>query len=225
MSSPEWQKFLERAKQRAKIAARPRVWSPQEVGDFLYGEVIDIVQNPWDESVTSYVVRNPDTGEEFLTPRHSQLVSELKRKQPQIGYRIYIRYDGTGKAKPGRSAPKLFAVYVEPPQGPLTTYAQPQPAEPAPPAPPPVVTAGELAREEAEEEKPTGLESIDKEKLRRYLQTLSTIYTMPLSWKSFVKQLEAKGFFMPQSDAMKLPEMFPDILEVTEDGKKVRFKK
>jgi hypothetical protein len=48
---------------------------------------------------------------------------------------------------------------------------------------------------------------------------------MPLSWEKLQKQLEAKGIYMSLNEVKKLPEAFPDILEPTEDGKKVRFKK
>jgi hypothetical protein len=205
----DWDKFRERARAKAKSTSATPVWKPQKEGDELYGQVIYIVPNPWDESVNSYIVKTPD-GQEFMTPRNEVLVMALKRANPGVGDLLYIRYEGISKPKPGRSPAKLFSVYVE-------KMEEPEPAEPA--TPPAVETAEEV--EEIEEAPP----SEEDEKIRKYLKTLATIYVAPLSWRMLQKHLEAKGIFMQPSELKRLPERFPDVLEVTADGKGVRLKK
>jgi len=203
----EWDRFLERARANAKKTSIPPTWNPKNVADFIYGVVVDEVPNPWDSSITSYIIRTPD-GQEYTTPRNAVLVAALKRNPPRIGSKIYICYVGTGKGKPGKNPPKIFEIYIEHPE------QQVQPPE--------VSTAAKVA--ESEEKPPTG-EARPDEKLEKYLRSLATVYVGTVSWKMLQKHLEARGIYMDMSEVKKLPEMFPDILEVVDDGKKVRFKK
>lgn len=108
--------------------SHPDSWIAVEAGDSIMGKITDVT-DAWSDQR-----RDPATGRQgssypLLTieaeeangydnlPRELKvhcfgavLFNEIMRKQPNIGERIRITYQGAGEAKPGQNAPELYAV-------------------------------------------------------------------------------------------------------------------
>lgn len=194
--------FLSRAREKARSRVLRPVWNPQQIGEELYGVVVDAFPNPWDDSVTAYVVRAPD-GSEYMTPRNKVLVDLLNEYNPSIGDLIYIRYEGTGREKKGRNAPKLYAVYVEKrsagSEAPEQTRAEA----------PEVETAAEVE----------GAKAGELEKLAEAVQTIGKLYGYYATIDSFERALAKHGFNL---SAKEVEELLPDMVKVTKHGVKIR---
>lgn len=108
--------------------SHPDSWIAVDPGDSIAGEIVDIT-DAWSDQRRDPVTNRPGSSYPLLTLRAEEangydnlprelkvhafgavLFNEIMRKQPGIGERIRITYQGSGEAKPGQSAPELYAV-------------------------------------------------------------------------------------------------------------------
>ena len=204
--SVDWESFRKRAREKGVSGRLPQTWKPAKEGEELVGVIVEAFPNPWDQSVTSYVIRTPN-GEEYMTPRNQVLINLLSRFSPEVGDYIYIRYDGLGRSKPGRNPPKIFTVYVEKPgrQAELKPPAEPRAEEL-----PPVQTAEEVREERA---------APDPEALKRYLMELKGLYGDYIERNKFELLLHRKGWEISAEEAA---EILPDVVEVKKYGVRIK---
>ena len=214
----DWEAFEKEAEEKAVSGRLPPTWKPQKEGDKLKGIVVEIIPNPWEPSERSYIIRTPNA-EEYMTPRNKVLTSLLNRLNPEVGDLIYIRYDGLGKARPGRNPPKIFTVYVKKPGQPDVQPSGPPPAQPSqlqqvkPEELPPVESAEQI------EEKPEEKKAADPEVIRKYVLTLPNIYGNHIVKTKFENLLKAKGWNLTAKD---VANMLPDVVELTKYGVKIK---
>jgi len=82
-------------------------WSPEEVGDKLEGEVMEIKEGDYG---TQYLI---DTGKaQMLTPSHKVLQNRMKKAS--VGTQCMIEFTGTEPPKvKGQNPTKMYKVYFK----------------------------------------------------------------------------------------------------------------
>ena len=117
--------------QTERLALRnshPDSWIPTEKGDTIMGKIVDVTE-AWSDQRRDPSTGKPGSWYPLLTilveeangyeglPRELKvhafgavLYNEIMRKQPNIGERIRIVYQGTGEAKSGQNPPELYVV-------------------------------------------------------------------------------------------------------------------
>lgn len=98
----------------------PNAWIPLEAGDRLEGVVVDVTRAYSDARARGtgngfYPLVQVQTNDGPILNFHAFSAvsySTVMEKQPLPGERIVVTYTGEGKAKDGRSAPKLFVIQL-----------------------------------------------------------------------------------------------------------------
>jgi len=105
-----WERVRQEMRKKLKTTPPPfpPFWHPENVGDELFGEIINIRPSPFEADINLYDVKDPETNEVWTTPSNVVLVRTLQELNPQVGDFILIKY--TGK----RKRTKLFEVSVLP---------------------------------------------------------------------------------------------------------------
>lgn len=112
-------------------------WIPEDIGDSLQGEVVE-VDSAWSDWRAGQVPGDPDAGwYPLLTIKQdgtgalvklhgfrTVLYNELLKRQPIPGEQIVVTYMGAGEAKNGRNAPEVYRVTVpgRPPEAARAVY-------------------------------------------------------------------------------------------------------
>lgn len=79
------------------------IWKPEEDGDQITGEVIDLGQTEWEDGKTSdyIVITSEEDNNDYKTPAHTTLERLIKRVN--IGDRIRITFIGMDVSKNGNN--------------------------------------------------------------------------------------------------------------------------
>ena len=84
-------------------------WMPKEEGDSIEGVLVEIKENVGVNKSKLYKVQTDDG----LISVWGSTILDSRLEQVPVGAKIKIVYQGLGKAKAGRNAPKLFKVYID----------------------------------------------------------------------------------------------------------------